>query len=121
MKNADYNDKQNLRPKMSRMERAKQFMPFAALKGFKEALNKKEKITVPKMELSPEYLEELDKKLQMVRVNDMASVIYFCRGEYLELTGKVTRLDKDARIIKIVQESIPLDDLYKIDIINGPQ
>ncbi len=31
------------RIKMSREERAKQFMPFAALKGYEEALRKKEK------------------------------------------------------------------------------
>ena len=30
------------RPKMSREERAKQFMPFAALKGYEEALREKE-------------------------------------------------------------------------------
>lgn len=40
---------------MSREERAKQFMPFAALKGYPDALRKKEKIIVPKMELSEEY------------------------------------------------------------------
>lgn len=32
-----------IRMKMSREERAKQFMPFAALKGYQEALRKKEK------------------------------------------------------------------------------
>ncbi len=31
------------RPKMSREERAKQFMPFAALKGYEEALREKER------------------------------------------------------------------------------
>lgn len=31
-----------VRPKMSREERAKQFMPFAALKGHMEALREKE-------------------------------------------------------------------------------
>ena len=31
-----------VRHKMSREERAKQFMPFAALKGYYEALRKKE-------------------------------------------------------------------------------
>lgn len=31
------------RPKMSREDRAKQFMPFAALKGYPEALRRKEK------------------------------------------------------------------------------
>ena len=32
----------NKRSKMKRSERAKQFMPFAALKGYEEALRKKE-------------------------------------------------------------------------------
>lgn len=32
----------NTHPKMERGQRAKQFMPFDALKGFKEALAKKE-------------------------------------------------------------------------------
>lgn len=31
------------RPKMNREERAKQFMPFAALKGYEEALREKER------------------------------------------------------------------------------
>ena len=39
--------------------RAKQFMPFAALKGYEAALRAKEKIVVPKMELSEEKKEEL--------------------------------------------------------------
>ncbi|WP_419093744.1 hypothetical protein [[Clostridium] scindens] len=33
--------------KMSREDRAKQFMPFAALKGYPEALRKKEKEALP--------------------------------------------------------------------------
>lgn len=37
------------RPKMSREDRAKQFMPFAALKGYQEALRKKEKEVNAKM------------------------------------------------------------------------
>ena len=32
-------------------DRAKQFMPFSALKGLDEALRAKEKIVVPKVEL----------------------------------------------------------------------
>ena len=55
--------------KMSKEDRAKQFMPFAALKGHQEALRKKEKIVVEKMELSDEYKEELDRKLRQVRKN----------------------------------------------------
>lgn len=42
------------RPKMSREDRAKQFMPFAALKGYPEALRKKEK----EVEAQKERFEE---------------------------------------------------------------
>lgn len=40
-----------VRPKMDREERAKQFMPFAALKGYHEAIRKKEREVESKMEL----------------------------------------------------------------------
>lgn len=46
-----------VRHKMSREERAKQFMPFAALKGHMEALRAREQIVVPREELSEEYKE----------------------------------------------------------------
>ncbi len=46
-----------VRHKMCREERAKQFMPFAALKGHMEALRAKEKIVVSRQELSEEYEE----------------------------------------------------------------
>ena len=62
---------------MSREERAKQFMPFAALKGYPDALRKKEKVIVPKMELSEEYEEELDRRLRQVRKNDIVTAVYF--------------------------------------------
>ena len=62
---------------MSRQERAKQFMPFAALKGYEDALRKKEKVTVPKAQLCPERQEELDRILRQIRRNDMVTAVYF--------------------------------------------
>ncbi len=41
----------SVRQKMSREDRAKQFMPFAALKGYEEALRAKEHIVVPKTDV----------------------------------------------------------------------
>lgn len=102
------------RVKMSREMRAKQFQPFAALKGYSETLRRKEKIVVPKIEFSEEYQEELDRKLRQIRRSDMVTVIYFCRGEYLKVTGLVTRIDPTARIITVVNTKIPLGDIYDI-------
>lgn len=100
--------------KMSREDRAKQFMPFAALKGYPDALRKKEKIVVPKMELSEEYKEELDLKISQVHNNDIITVVYFCKNEYLKLTGMVSRIDETARILKIVNTKISFEDIYDL-------
>ena len=94
--------------------RAKQFVPFSALKGYEEALRAKEKILVPKMELSEEKKEELNRKLHQIARNDMITVIYFCKGEYIQMEGRVSRLDKDARILKVVNTRIPFEDIYEL-------
>ena len=102
------------RPKMTREERAKQFMPFAALKGYPEALAKKEKIVVPKAEVSEEYAQMLDQKLRRVSKNDIITVVYFSNGEYLKKTGMVSRIDETARVLKVVNTKILFDDIYDI-------
>lgn len=104
-----------VRPKMSRENRAKQFMPFAALKGYEAALREKEKIIVEKIELSEEMKEELDLKIRDIHRNDMVKVVYFHDEEYLEITGMVSRLDVDARILKVVNTKIDFDNIYKLE------
>lgn len=54
-------DNKKPRAKMPREERAKQFMPFAALKGFEQALREKER------ELSEEHQEKTDRKRRLSR------------------------------------------------------
>lgn len=95
--------------------RAKQFVPFAALKGYEEALRAKEKIVVEKIELSEEKKAELDFKLHQIRKNDIITVVYFLKDEYIKLEGMVSRLDTDARILKVVNTKIPFEDIYEIE------
>lgn len=102
------------RPRMDRSERAKQFMPFDPLKGFREALREKEKIIVPKVELSEYAKGILDRKFHHIEKNDIITVIYFEKGEYLKVTGMVSRLDLSSRILKIVNTKIAFDDIYDI-------
>lgn len=107
------------RAKMSHEDRAKQFMPFAALKGYMEALQQKEKIIVPRRELSEEYSEELDWKLRQVQKNDMITVIYYSGREYLKRTGMVGKICRTAGYLTIVDTRIVFDDIYDICMENG--
>ena len=103
------------RGKMSREDRAKQFMPFAALKGYEEALRAKEKVIVPRMELSEEMTEELDRRLHQIRKNDIVTVVYYDGETYVKVTGMVSRLDVDARILKVVNQKIGFEDIGWIE------
>lgn len=91
-------------------------MPFAALKGLPEALSAKEKIVVPKIELSPEMAEELDLKMHRLERGRISSIIYFHNDKYLKLSGMVARIDETSRILQIVNTKIPFDDILAIEL-----
>lgn len=95
-------------------DRAKIFAPFDALRGFREALAAKEYILVPRIELSEEAKEELDRKIQEIQKSDMVTVVYFHNGDYIKTTGMVSKLDVNCRFLQIVNTKIPLDDICDI-------
>ena len=101
--------------KMPIEERAKQFMPFAALKGLPDALAQKEKVLVPKIELSPEMEEELDRQMHLLSKGKMASVVYFHKGEYIKITGLVARMDETSRLLQIVNTKIRFEDILQVE------
>lgn len=103
-----------IRGKMSREDRAKQFMPFAALKGYENALREKEKIVVPKIELSEDMKEELDVTLKEVQLKDIVTVVYYDIDEYIKITGMVSKIDTSAGYIKIVNTKINFNDVFDI-------
>ncbi|MBO7690284.1 MAG: YolD-like family protein [Clostridia bacterium] len=104
--------------RMDTAHRAKQFMPFAALKGFETELEGAEFRPVPKVEFSEDAAEELDRKLRLVRPGDMVEVIYYKKtargGTYFSRTGMVAKVDSVDRSLTIVRERIPFSDLYDI-------
>lgn len=107
--------------KMSRLDRAKQFSPFAALKGYEVALRAKEKELLPRIELSEEAQIELDRKLHMIAKGDLLTVVYFHRlassdaGEYLQITGRVSKLVPNRRILQIGDNNILTDDICSLE------
>ena len=74
------------RPKSDRVpmavaDRAKIFMPFAALKGYDEAVDDKKKLYTKRIELTEERKEELDRQIYLLK----NSII---KGEKLEVVIK---------------------------------
>ncbi len=101
---------------VSRVERAKQFLPFDALKGLQEALREKEKQLeyVEKAELSDEEIEMLSEKLQMLEIGSWVRVKYYCNKMYKEVCGKVKVVDKIRKklIIEIEEKNIKVEIMF---------
>ena len=106
----------NNRPKMSISDRAKQFMSFDALKGFNEELRKKEKIIIPKSDLSDDMKYELDWKIKNIETGSIISVIYYDSGEYVKKTGVAVYVDTENRKLRVVNTVIEFDDIYDIEL-----
>lgn len=96
-------------------DRARQFMPFAALKGYYELLRTKERVVVPKKELSDDYAEILSRKVLGIEEGMMVKVTYYSDGDYISLEGIVTDINIDRRYITIVKTEVCIDDIYDID------
>lgn len=113
-------------PRMSRIQRAAQFAPFAALTGHDNAIQETARLTDKKIELDEEQLVMLNEKLQIINelkhLEEPVKIIYFVKdskkagGKYQEKNGIIKRIDEIERKIIFQDKSyIDIDDILEID------
>lgn len=113
-------------PKMPALDRAAQFMPFAALTGHNAAVMETERLTDSRMELDEMKKEELNEHLQFIKEQllqkPQISITYFLPdtqkngGAYLTITGTVRKIEQTRH--QVIMENgtvIPMDDIYEIE------
>lgn len=96
-------------------DRAKQFMPFAALRGYYELVQQKERVVEPRRDLSDEEAEVLSWRLNHVKKGMLVKVRYYREDAYENAQGVVTRINPEYRQLTIVKTRIPFDDILSID------
>lgn len=98
-------------------QRAKQFLPFAAVKGLDEAFAKKERELYPEQrtELSEDMNEIINTKLARLRKGDVVAVAHFREDEYISTYGAVVRLDVVNRMLHMSNAKISFDNIFSID------
>ena len=101
---------------IKKADRARQFMPFAALTGYYEVIKQREKIIEPRKELSEDEAEILSDKLNKVQKGMLITLTYYNEDCYETLTGLVSDFDPIYRTITIVKTKIAIDDIYDIKI-----
>ena len=105
---------------MTREQRAKQFMPFDAMKGLQEALRDREErhARVERHGISEEEQEALSAVLNRLGKGDKIRISYYCRFHDVEKSGTVTAINYAYRFLKVDEEKIVLDDVYRIALID---
>ena len=102
---------------MDRVSRAKQFLPFDALKGFSEALREKEIEYEERKELSEESLVELNDKFNQIEKGDYIKIKYYKNGRYIEIKGIVTNIDYTKKKIQINKNiNVNTCDIVSIEV-----
>ena len=86
---------------VNRVARAKQFLPFDALKGLKQALKEKEIEYEEKKELAEDTLAELNNVFNKIEKGSFVKIRYYRNGRYSEIKGIVTYIDYIKRKIQI--------------------
>lgn len=110
--------KSRIRAPMSPSRRAKQFAPFDALKGLKEAIAAKERHPEPRKELSEEMIAELSKTLSELRRGQQVTVVYYgsMEQEYLQLTGTVVKVDPYWKLLQVGNVGVDFNEIIQIEI-----
>ena len=99
------------------VNRAKQFLPFDALKGLQEALREKEKEQEEKIELSEESLLELNNSFNKIEIGSKVKIKFYKNNRYVEISGIITNIDYIKKKIQIENfQNINITDIVSISV-----
>ena len=112
-------------PKMSMLDRAAQFAPFAALTGHKEAILEQQRTTQTKRILSNEEKLRINEKIiELMNLKSKCRITYFEKdktksgGQYLKGVLSFKRIDELNKILCFKENiQIQIEDIVDIEIL----
>ena len=114
------------RPRMSMIDRAAQFSPFAALTGYDAAVKETARLTDRRIELDEYSKAALDERLQLIQEHlkefPEITITYFKPderkdgGAYLSITGNIKKIDAYEKcVVMMDKQKILIDEIFRID------
>lgn len=104
------------RLQMSRIDRAAQFSPFAALTGYDAAIQESGRLTNQRIDLTEDSRAELDRKqrilIENLSIQPEVTVTYFVPderksgGAYVTVTGRVEKIDLYRRQLSLGHDTV---------------
>ena len=102
---------------ITRESRAKQFLPFDALTGLREALMEKEEEYIDRIELSEEECEKISETLSRIEENTYVKLIYYQNRKYHNSEGNVLKINPIRKYLKFEDRKIYFVDILELEIV----
>ena len=113
---------------MTRIGRAAQFAPFAALSGYDDAVRETARLTDEQREMTEEKMALMNEKLrallEIIRDQPQITITFFepdkhkNGGAYLSVTGRIRRVDEVNRQLILTDRTvIAMDAICEIDCV----
>lgn len=99
-------------------DRARQFSPFAALRGYYELVHERERVIEPRRSLSEEEARALDEAVANLQRGAMARVVYYEKDAYRTIVGTVSQVDMIYHDLWIVRTRIPFASLCALEALS---
>lgn len=115
------------RPQMSICDRAAQFSPFAALKGYEDEIDEAARLTDTKIELDGAQIDDLNEKLlllkEQLQQQPTVKITYFrpdvkkSGGAYVVVEDKLKKIDEYNRKLVLSNGfAVNFDEIYLIEM-----
>lgn len=98
-------------------DRAMQFAPFAALKGYYEAVRIQGRINEPRKKLGEDEAEAISNTLNRLRVGTTVKIKYYDIDAYTNIKGGVIKFNSPYRRPKVIKTAVPFDDIYTLKLL----
>lgn len=110
-------------PRMSMLNRAAQFSPFAALAGYGDAIGETARLTERRIELTEAEEEEISRRLGALKAGGEAELTWFvpderkAGGRYVSRRVTVRQVvPEEGRVALAGGESIPIDRIIEVEL-----
>lgn len=97
-----------------KVDHARLFLSYDALKGFKELLQ--EDNTIPKKELCEDQYYELDWKIHQIHEGDEIEITYYTGYSYPKIKGIVQIINLEDHYIYINNHKIQLNNIFSLEL-----
>ncbi len=100
---------------MNTTDRAKQFAPFAALKGHEMELAKKREVFEERIELAEDEIFYINEVLSAIEKGQVVNVTYYDRNAYVTTCGTIEKIYNYELALQIKGKRIEFKDIYRIE------